>query len=274
MAFVWLVSYPKSGNTWLRVLLSNYRRETLGSANLSEPLVGTQSHLSRHGFDEIMGFPSSDLSAEELAHYRNQYNALFIQKYPDTSFTKVHETYDGPYDVPTVFPSDDRCKVIYLARNPLDIAPSFAHHENCSIDKMIKHMADEEAMVAHGETAFSEHIGSWGRHVRGWTEQDALPVLTIRYEDMLTDPLDAFSRILDFSELSLDRSKLEKAIKASRFDALQAQERETGFVERPLVSTHFFRNGRSGTWEDILSDQQRDQILSDHGSTMQLFGYA
>jgi len=274
MAFVWLVSYPKSGNTWLRVLLSNYRREALGSANLNEPLIGTQSHLSRHGFDETIGIPSSDLSDKELVHYRHQLHTHFIEKYPGTSFTKVHETYDGRFNAPPVFPSDDRCKVIYLVRNPLDIVPSFAHHENCSIDKMIKHMADEDAIVGHGETAFPEHIGSWGRHVCGWAEQDALPVLTIRYEDMLTDPFDAFSRILGFSELSLDREKLEKAIGSSRFDALQAQERETGFAERPLVSTHFFRNGRSGAWEGILSDQQRDQILSDHRSTMQLFGYA
>jgi len=274
MAFVWLVSYPKSGNTWLRVLLSNYRRDAREAANLSEPLVGAQSHLSRHGFDEIMGIPCSDLSGEELAHYRHQFHTLFIQKYPATSFTKVHETYDGQHGVPTVFPADDRCKVIYLVRNPLDIAPSFAHHENCSIEEMIIRMADEQATVPHGKTSFSEHIGSWNRHVRRWTEQDALPVLTIRYEDMLTDPLDAFSRVISYSELSLDRDRLDKAIEYSRFDALQAQEKETGFSERPLASSHFFRNGRSGTWEDILSDQQRDQILSDHGSTMQMFGYA
>jgi aryl sulfotransferase len=274
MAFVWLVSYPKSGNTWLRVLLSNYRRIVLGPANLNEPLIGTQSHLSRHGFDEIMGIPSSELSEEELVHHRHKFHALFIEKYPGTSFTKVHETYDGQHDAPTVFPADDRCKVIYLVRNPLDIAPSFAHHENCSIEEIIRRMADERAMVRHGKTSFSEHIGAWDRHVLGWTEQDALPVLTIRYEDMLTDPRDAFSRIINFSELSLDRDKLEQAIESSRFDALQEKEKETGFSERPLASSHFFRKGRAGTWEDMLSDQQRDRILSDHGSTMQMFGYA
>lgn len=274
MPFVWLVSYPKSGNTWLRILLSNYRRDALEPADLNAPLIGTQAHLSRHLFDETMGFSSSDLSDEELVNFRHQFHALFIHKYSATTFTKVHETFDGRQNGQPVFPADDRCKVIYLVRNPLDIAPSFAHHENCGIEEIIKRMADEQAMVDHGETAFSEHIGSWDRHVCGWTEQVALPVLVIRYEDMLADPLDAFSRILCFSELPLDQGKLENAIQSSRFDALQAQEKETGFAERPVASTHFFRTGRSGAWQGILSDQQRDRILSDHGSTMQLFGYA
>lgn len=274
MAFVWLVSYPKSGNTWLRILLSNYRRDTLAPADLNAPLIGSPSHLSRHIFDETMGFPSSDLSDDELAYFRQQFHALFIRKYPATSFTKVHETFSGRHNAPPVFPADDRCKVIYLVRNPLDIAPSFAHHENWGIEKIIKHMADETAVVDHGETSFPEHIGSWGRHVRGWTEQDVLPVMVLRYEDMVADPLDSFSRVLCFSELPLDQGKLEDAIQCSRFDALQAQERATGFAERPVASTHFFRTGRSGAWQDILSARQRDRLLSDHHSTMQLFGYA
>jgi len=274
MAFVWLVSYPKSGNTWLRILLSNYRRETPGPADLNEPLVGTQTHLSRHGFDEAIGIPSSDLCEAELVQYRYQFHAHFIQKFSGTSFTKVHESYHGPHGAQSVFPADRRCKVVYLIRNPLDIASSFAHHENCSIDEIIKRMANQDAMIHHGETAFPEHIGPWDRHVSGWTEQGELPVLAIRYEDMLADPHDAFSRIIDFSGLALDRTKLDHAIQTSGFDALQAQERATGFIERPLASTHFFRNGRSGAWKEMLSDRQRDQILCDHEATMQIFGYS
>lgn len=273
MAFVWLVSYPKSGNTWMRILLSNYRRETPAPADLNAPLTGAPTHLSRHVFDETMGIPSSDLSDEELVRYRLQFHSLFIEKYPATSFTKVHEAFCGRHGGRSVFPSDKRCKVIYLVRNPLDIAPSFAHHENCSIDEIITRMTDDEAVIQHGKTAFSEYIGSWDQHVRGWTEQVELPVLAVRYEDMLVDPLAVFSQILGFSELPIDQCRLEKAIESSRFDVLQAQERETGFAERPVASAHFFRTGRSGSWKEILSDRQRDQILSDHARGMQLFGY-
>lgn len=265
--FVWLVSYPKSGNTWLRIFLSNYRNDGDEPAKLDTALLGSQIHLSRHLFDETMGLTSSELSDAEITYFRHKFHQQFVEKYEGTTFTKAHEAYSS------AFPSSERCRAIYVVRNPLDIAPSFAHHEGYSIDKIISHMDDRGAHVRHGETAFDEHIGRWSQHVTSWAEQDALDTLIIRYEDMIDDPVQTFGKIVEFSRFELDQSKLHKALDQSRFDRLQAEEAATGFLERPQYAEKFFRSGQAGGWKGALTEQQIAQISSDHQAAMQMFGY-
>lgn len=272
--FIWLVSYPKSGNTWVRILLNNYRLDANAPPVLDIPLLGDQQHLSRHLFDEATGLVSSELSEDELQQYRLLFHQQFVRKFDGISFAKVHEAYRPQPGVSSAFPANAACKAVYLVRNPLDIVPSFAHHENVSSDRIIDHMADCSAVVRHSETAFDERLGSWSDHVSGWTRQDAIETLVVRYEDMLADPRAAFSRLILFSGLPLDSARLAKAINMSRFDRLQASERAIGFRERPFRASHFFRSGRSGAWRETLTARQVERIVADHSGIMQTVGYA
>ena len=274
MAFIWLCSYPKSGNTWLRILLTLYLSGKHSKRFSFANLIGPSTHLGCHLFDEIMGINSSDLTPGELDHYRCLFHEQFIHRFNSTTFTKTHESYLSPFTDKPMFPQHTRCKVIYLIRNPLDIATSYANHISCSIDTIIDHMNNSQALVRHGDASFDEHLNSWSSHVNEWSKQKDIPLLLVRYEDLLLDPHLALSRILQFSGFSIDPGIMQHAIDHSTFDKLQSLEQMFGFNEHSSSTSNFFRRGRSGEGKNELTKYQTQKILSLHDKTMRRFGYS
>lgn len=274
MTFVWLCSYPKSGNTWLRALLTSYLDECPIKQQTDRQLVGPSSHLSCHLFDETMGLNSSDLTPFELDHHRYIFHEHFVQKFRGTTFTKVHDSYRSRYTGRPLFPSHANCRVIYVIRNPLDIVPSYAHHDNTTTNRTIKHMMNPDAMVRHGNTSFDEYLGSWSSHVKEWTIQREIPKIIIRYEDLLENTSLVLTKVLHFCSLPINQKHLLSAINECSFDKLQAREETFGFKERPHHASHFFRIGRAGEGKKTLTDQQIHKISFSHGATMKQFGYS
>lgn len=273
MSFVWLVSYPKSGSTWVRILLSNYLSEAGDGWKWGDPLIGPPSHLARHEFDEVMGVASSDIPRASLDRFRRRWHRLYVKRFSGTTFTKVHESYFSRFDAEPVFPADDGCRVVYLARNPLDLAGSFAHHESTSVARIVARMTDPDAQIPHGETFFDEHLGGWSEHVGDWTGQSALETLVVRYEDVVADTLGTLKRIIGFGGLEWDARKAGNAIEASRFDTLRRNEEALGFKGRPAAAKSFFRRGRPGGWRQELSPDLARRIVADHRVRMEHLGY-
>ncbi|QFT78504.1 sulfotransferase domain-containing protein [Erythrobacter sp. THAF29] len=273
MTFVWLASYPKSGNTWLRILLSNYLSESGDGWRWDSPILGPPSHLERHEFDEAMGIASADMSDAGLDLLRRRLHAQFVSRFTGTSFTKTHEAFFSARDGLAMFPANAQSKAVYLVRNPLDIAASYAHHQNLPIDSVIDHLANPAAQVENSDTFFDEHIGNWSDHVEGWTQQDIIETLCIRYEDLLDDTFEIFSRIIRFCELEIQDDKVARTVTASSFERLRARERQSGFKALSDTSRPFFRTGRSGGWQTELTAKQSRRVYSDHGEMMQKFAY-
>ena len=89
MSIVWLASYPKSGNTWLRAVLTNYLRDGDASASINELIGGWM--LGRGLFDETVGLPSSDLTPGEVLRLRPLFYELVAPELPHPWFVKVHD---------------------------------------------------------------------------------------------------------------------------------------------------------------------------------------
>ena len=142
MSFVWLASYPKSGNTWVRVFLSNYLSDTGDGWRWDEMLAGLPSHLNRFAFDEMMGIASADIGNAKLREYRRQYHRQLVDTVQGFGFAKVHEAFSDPQTGSAMFPANANARAIYLVRNPLDVASSFAHHQNRTIDQIIDALSD------------------------------------------------------------------------------------------------------------------------------------
>ena len=123
MSIVWLASYPKSGNTWLRAVLTSYMQEGGGPASING-LVGLAGN-GRALFDEHVGLSSSDLTFSEVQRLRPLMYERLAAELPPPAFVKVHDacirTRVGP-----VFPRNATAAAIYLVRNSLDVAPSYA----------------------------------------------------------------------------------------------------------------------------------------------------
>lgn len=271
-----LCSYLKSGNTWLRVVLDCVLNER-AEVQLNE-LYRIPSISRRSDFDNIMGVDSSDLTTEEVLQSHAEFcRHLAVSDLP-AKIRKVHSCYSSPYlDTEPAFPNDVLNKVVYIARDPRDVAVSFSHHINQSVDRAIAIMGDSSTTVAAVQTIYQEqlpqHLSSWSQHVESWLDNRDINLHLMRYEDMLSDPLDTFHSVVQFLNLQCDRTRLEQILNICRFDALQRKEANDGFGERPKSSAVFFRRGVAGGWQDTLTAHQVQTIVDDHGTVMRRLGY-
>jgi hypothetical protein len=117
-------------------------------------------------------------------------------------------------------------------------------------------------------------IGTWSDHVLSWVSQDEVPLLLLRYEDLLADPAACLNKAVNHLGLSFSLDAVSVAATATRFEALQEQERANGFIERQANATApFFRKGRAGDWRNHLTAAQAARIKADHAGMMEKLGY-
>ncbi len=275
-SIVWLASYPKSGNTWLRAMLTHLVDQPERSLDLSD-LVGGAVAENRHAFDDICGIDSTEFSYSELSPYRSIFHHHLAAENRHPFFVKTHDMFVAGEGATPMFPAAASAAVIYLVRNPLDVAVSFAHHAVATVDTIIERMADPLAMLNQWPDRISPflpvRLGSWSDHVASWTGQDDIPLLLLRYEDLLADPVGSLGRVVEIAGLKVTAAHCAAAVEATRFERLQAIERATGFIEKPANAPRFFRAGKSGGWRDVLSANQIERIVAEHGATMEQFGY-
>ena len=269
-----LASYPKSGNTWMRILLSHVLSDD-DPIDINRLLV-SQSMTGRALLDAVQGVESAVLTEREIIALRSSLlHQLPLPALP-LRFAKVHDAGPFRHRKENPYPPDSVAGVIYLTRNPLDVAVSYAHHRGTDIDETISIMADPRNTLASQEGMFylqlPQPLDTWSEHVRSWLDSD-LPLIMIRYEDMLADPATQLHRVIDFAGLQVDPERIARAADAARFDRLQTQERERGFRERGYRARSFFREGRAGAWRDHLTPAQVERIIADHGSAMARLGY-
>ncbi len=162
-----------------------------------------------------------------------------------------------------------RC-AIYIVRNPLDIVPSYAHYMELELERSVELLASPKNWTQGNEYQITQMVGDWSMHVRSWLSVDAFPVLVLRYEDLIDDPVKQFTSMVETIGLLLDEAKLERAIEASRFDELQAQHRQVRYSGRDLP---FFRKGVKGDWKDALPGVLSKKVISDHGKVMGFLRY-
>jgi hypothetical protein len=157
--------------------------------------------------------------------------------------------------------------VIYIIRDPRDVVVSAADHYGLTVDQAIEMMADKKARGrATPGTTVNELMGSWSDHVRSWTRWKHTPLLLLRYEDMRADSLGQLG-------ITHDEARIRRAVEFSSFKALQAQEAQSGFIEKSLHSKRFFRAGRAGGWRDVLTPAQARAMEGIHAEQMRRFGY-
>lgn len=273
---VWLASYPKSGNTWFRTFLANVLQGGEEPAYINELRTGTIAS-ARPPFDVFTGVEASDLTPDEIDVFRPDVYRRMAHRAERTGFHKVHDAYTVTAAGEPMFPADCTRGAIYLIRNPLDVAPSYAHHAGHDVDWAIAKMGDESHAMAAGRGHLNGQLRqlllTWSGHVESWVDRPPFPVEVIRYEDMLDEPEATFARATRFAGLSDDPELIRRAIAFSSFDEVKRQEDEHGFGEKNPRSASFFRKGVSGSWRDSLTADQAAQVIADHRDVMERFGY-
>jgi len=273
---VWLASYPKSGNTWFRIFLNNLLSDSEEPVNINHLHL---SHIasSRSIIDRYLGTHSSDLTPDETKRLRPKVYRMISEESDTDIFLKTHDAYDFNADGDPLFPEEVTRGVLYFIRNPLDIAISFAFHNNADFNKTINNMNDIRFGLCLSESKLMnqipQHLLTWSKHVISWVHKSNLPVHVIRFEDMLEEPVFTFSRALEFLHIDYSDKKIHLALQNSTFEKLSEQEQEYGFQEKYIHSKKFFRNGASNNWNFYLNTSQIRKIIDQNKTIMEEFGY-
>lgn len=272
----WLASYPKSGNTWFRSVLRTYMNGADNPVDINALQTG-QIASSRVWVDDVAGFDTADLTQAEIEDLRPHVYRWSAAEASETGYHKIHDAYRMTSDGHPIVGKEATRGAIYIIRNPLDVASSYAAHNGTDIDTAIMRMGDSTHALARAKKALPSQLlqtmGSWSDHVISWVDAPGLALHQIRYEDMLARPEDTFSGALAFLGQDRDPDRVARAVELCRFDTLARQEQEHGFRERPAKAERFFRQGRAGGWREELTDAQAARIIADHGPVMMRFGY-
>jgi hypothetical protein len=274
---VWIASYLKSGNTWARAFLHNLVKVRNGEGDeqdINEMARFSTWELDKKRYAHFLGFePDNAIHRSEIAATRHAVHRQVADTSEGLIFVKTHNALVMDRGHPTISFAAT-AGVVYIIRNPLDVAISYAHHAGVSVDDAIYKMSMTDAETDGSDIAVYEVHGSWSQHVWSWTRKDNRALHVMRYEDMLADPKTRFAALARHLLIDFTPQQLERAIERSSFARLQSQEREKGFRERPPTADgHFFREGRAGQWKEVLTSSQVDRIVRDHGEQMQRFGY-
>jgi len=269
---IWLASFPKSGNTWLRAFLHNLLRNPDEAYDINKLTEFTKGDAQMGWYNLVDKRPGSEISKEEIAALRPKIHRLMTQSRPDSVFIKTHNLLAEDRGTPMIT-MEHTAGAIYVIRNPLDVTISFAHHYGCTIDEAIKSMATPGLQTENSDSHCYEIYGSWSENVRSWTLSPHRGLYVIRYEDMLASPSKAFNNVLNFLGLKVAGRRLEKAVEQSSFRVLQEQEKRQSFKEKSIAAERFFREGTAGQWRKVLSQQQIEAVVAVHQEQMARYGY-
>ena len=125
-----------------------------------------------------------------------------------------------------------------------------------------------------GGNQVRRHMGHWDQHVRSWDDQTQLPVLIMRYEDVLANGLEVFAKLAGFLVLPDKPKLIQKALGNTSIDRLKKLEDDLdGFAEKPAGYERFFRSGRTGEGAEQLSIEQRKRLAMGFAEAMNRFQY-
>ena len=269
---IWLASYPKSGNTWMRAFIATYLENPDRPLRINDlPRYALGDSQVEH-FERLSGKPLGDLSRPEVNQLRARVQEWFVESQREDIFVKTHNMIAQVGKVPLISPRAT-AGAIYIVRNPLDVSTSLAHHFQISLDRAIEILCDRGAILPAADSTIEQYVASWSRHAQTWLSAQGLVLHVVRYEDMRARPFKAFGAVVRFLDLPLDRPRLRKALRFTSFEELKKQESEERFVEGHKDGRAFFREGRVGAWRETLSSRQVARIVDAHGPLMERFGY-
>ncbi|QGX98802.1 sulfotransferase domain-containing protein [Roseovarius faecimaris] len=271
-SIIWLASYPKSGNTWMRIFLANYLMNT------KEPMPINQVHRFGMGdtiaktYHMVAGRQIDVNDPAQILTLRDKVLRGIVANNADVNFVKTHNIRRDAFGVQLI-PEQYTRSSIYILRNPLDMVLSYARHHDLSVEQAVHAIGHSDNATSGDAMAVATFLGSWSEHVNSWTARASYPQLTIRYEDLLAEPEENFANVLNHIGIPVDEERLKRAIKHASFKEVKKQEKKHGFIEKSAAAESFFTSGKAGSWKSELAPELAEQIKKDHRATMKRYGY-
>ncbi len=267
---IWIASYPKSGNTYVRSFLSHYIFEKNSCLNF-EILKKIPKFEQNKIFKKII---DKNLLEDDLSYIKYSLKvqeSLIENCNQDELIFKTHHFF-GELNNHTFTNKENTLFFIYLIRDPREVIVSFANHNSMTIEEQLISFISEDKLRKKD----MEVIVNWGLHYRSWKSFKSVPSLFIKYEDLVLDPQKYFKKILVFMskyiDIKIDEEKLNKTLDITKFDNLQNLENKIGFKEAPK-NARFFNSGRIDSWKKKLTKEQLTKIENFYYNDMKDLGY-
>ena len=268
---IWLSSYHKSGNTWVRTFLSNYLYEEKESPFENLEKISTFPRGRHFNFLNEKDFKELKDRENNFKHYIRSQEKINLSG--ETKIFKTH-SYCGAINGNHFSNIKNTYGFIYFVRDPRSVAISLSHHMSRKLDDIVYIMTNKNNFMKVNDD-FSEFVSSWKINYLSWRNLK-YPKLIIRYEDLKKNPFENFKKILEFikkiKKIEISDKKIERIIEKCNFKNLQDFEKENGFKERK-GNDLFFRQGKIDEWKECLPKNLIDLIEKEFYSEMKELGY-
>ena len=271
---IWISSYPKSGNTWVRAFLSTYLNSTDGKFNFSL-------------LDKIGEFPDHNI-LNKFMDSKDFYNLSEVSKH----WIKVQELINSNKELTFLKTHSSLCNIngnkftnsantlafIHIVRDPRNIVLSMANHFGITQEESYKIISDKMYIIypkKNNQPIPSTLVSSWNNHYLSWKNSNSISKIVIKYEDLIKNTKDTFEKIINFlsehAKIKYDEEKIVTSIDVTQFNNLKKNEEKYGF--NMGQKNKFFYLGKKNNWKSLLDPGISDKINLQFKSEMNDLGY-
>ena len=277
---IWLASYPKSGNTWVRSIISSLIYSQDGDFNFNLLKKIKQFPQKKYFKNKVKDFGDFDEIKSNWILIQNKINL--------DNEIKFFKTHQGNYTVSgDSFTNKVNTKaVIYIVRDPRNVVSSISNHFSLSLDKSLDFMLSPK--IIGNTKKFEENgegiltlLGKWNEHYSSWTKK-VENVLIIKYEDLLLAPLLELNKIIlflkKFISFETNESKNNNILRNTSFNYMKQLENKYSFEEGVLSKitkskVNFFNLGPKNNWENAVDKKIVKIIEKEFYTEMKELGY-
>ncbi len=279
---IWLASYPKSGNTLLRSMLSAYLYSKDGNFDFDQ-LKNIKQFPDNNVFKKL----GVEISNENEV-VKNYISAQKEINKRDGNSIRLLKTHSALHDINGYKFTDlkNTLGVIYIVRDPRKVVTSYKNHSQTSITEAKKRLIEIRTIGGNDDVAnkTTMHIGSWSSNYNSWKELKKVNrYLLVKYEDLVSDKKKTFINILNFIyklmnlKLIIDDKKINNILKTTSFEYLQDLEREFGFSESVNANNKkrvtFFKFGNKNDGKNSLPLDIKKELENSLQEEMKELGY-
>ena len=277
----WIASYPKSGNTWIRALISTYLY-TDGKEFNFDLLLNIPKFTQEKYISPLIKLEKIKKNPLEITkHWENAQSRINLDN--KLKFFKTHNAC-ASYKDRWFTTSNNTLGYIYIVRDPRAVACSLASHSKISIEQSVYNLLNENQIGYNETNKLAELLGSWKINYLSWEKKKSFDGNIVKYEYLIDDKGKELKKILiflknkinnfdyvDSPSISINEEKILKTVNSCKFTNMSKMEEVVGFEE--AITNKFFRKGTKDSWKSELSQDMRKKIEENFENEMLELGY-
>jgi len=235
---IFITSFPKSGNTWVRLIVANLLSIKVNLQNIDHFLPETYSYKE----------------------------SFYLHKFKKRRIIKSHDYFDHRFK-----------KVIYVVRDPREVIVS-TYFFQIKIKAIKKNYSKRKFINSFIKGKYSSDFGTWEQNVGSWHGSRNKNIIFIRYEDLIDKPVKEIKRISNFLKIKTSNKKILQVIKNTSFKKFQAEEKNNSLNWNSMKKKNdkrafFFRSGKKNSWKKFFSSKDNILIKKTYARYMKIFNY-